>query len=697
MGAIARGGIALASVTNVTTLTASGKVYVKWTDPEDIVVEGAPLATWGGTILVRKAGSAPTSRRDGTIVLDSKTRNQYQSTYFCDGSLTDGTEYFYKLFPYTISNTYTDSPGGAFSATPAAVAPGNVSGKSAVASGNGKLTIKWTDPAETVVEDGITLATWASTKVVYKTGSYPQNPQDGTVAINNITRNAYSTTGFEISGLTNGTTYYISIFPISTDGAVNVNSVNRISGVPNRIIIDNLPSQSGNLTYNGNTLTPVWSNYSSEQLSIGGTTSGINAGNYNATFAPKDDYMWPDGSTDAKTVSWGISKAAGSLSRNPASVTLSTSALTASVTVTRLGNGTVTAISSDTGVATATVSNPTGTNPVVTISHVGQTTGTAAITIRAAAGDNHTAPADVSVSVTAQFMPAKKALNDMTWAEIKQVSDADMGSNYWDVGDRKAVTVKGTIGTLSVNQTLYVFILGFNHNSAKEGKGIQFGTFKSALSGGVGVCLVDAAYNTNNSSGAKNFNLNHWGSSSSPYNTNYGGWKGCDARYDILGSTNKAPSGYGSMATTSRVGYDAEATTATNPVANTLMAALPADLRAVMKPITKYTDNKGNNSNVAANVTTSVDYLPLLSEFEIFGTRSYANQYEQNSQLQYDYYKAGNSKVKYRHDNNGTAAYWWERSPYCDSASGFCLVYTDGYAYGSDSRSSAGLAPAFMV
>ena len=97
---------------------------------------------------MRKAGSAPTSRRDGTIVLDSKTRNQYQSTYFCDGSLTDGTEYFYKIFPYTVSNTYTDSPGGAFSATPAAVAPGNVSGKSAVASGNGKLTIKWTEPAE---------------------------------------------------------------------------------------------------------------------------------------------------------------------------------------------------------------------------------------------------------------------------------------------------------------------------------------------------------------------------------------------------------------------------------------------------------------------------------------------------------------------------------------------------------------------
>ena len=79
------------------------------------------------------------------------------------------------------------------------------------------------------------------------------------------------------------------------------------------------------------------------------------------------------------------------------------------------------------------------------------------------------------------------------------------------------------------------------------------------------------------------------------------------------------------------------------------MAALPADLRAVMQPMTKYPDNKGNSSNVAANVTKTIDYLPLLSEFEIFGARSYANQYEKDYQAQYAYYSAGNSKVKYRH------------------------------------------------
>lgn len=128
------------------------------------------------------------------------------------------------------------------------------------------------------------------------------------------------------------------------------------------------------------------------------------------------------------------------------------------------------------------------------------------------------------------------------------------------------------------------------------------------------------------------------------------------------------------------------------------MAALPADLRAVMKPITKYTDNKGNSSDVAANVTSSLDYLPLLAEQEIFGgNRTYSNQYEKNSQVQYAYYSAGNSKVKYRHSATGSTAYWWERSPFYGSDGYFCCVYTGGGANFDNAWGSCGLAPAFMV
>lgn len=663
------GGLALAAVSGIETLTASGKVYVKWTDPADIVVEEAPLATWAGTLLVRKAGSMPTSRRDGVIVVDSKTRDAYQGTYFCDSGLSNGTTYYYKFFPYTTSNTYTDSTENEFSATPNMVAPGNVSSMSATENGNGKIAIKWTDPEAAVVNDGITLATWASTKVVYKTGGYPTSPEDGTLAINSTTRNAYSSTPLTISGLSNGATYYFSFFPVSAEGAVNSNTANRVSGVPNRITIASVPSQSGSLTYTGSSQSPTWANYDSSKMTIGGTTSSTNAGSYNATFTPKDDYRWSDESTTAKTVQWSIAKAAGSLSISPTSLTLNMSSPTGKITVTRAGDGTITATSNNQGVATVSVSGNT-----VTVNNVNQSNGSAVITIKVAAGTNHTAPSDKTCNVTASFI--SKTLNDNEWSAISSVSST--GANYWAVGDRKAVAINGTVGTKAINATYYVYILGFNHNSSREGNGITFGGFKTALSGGTDICLVDDNYNSYSTGGQKWFNMNH------SANTNSGGWKGCDLRYDVLGSTNTNNG-------------DATATTATSPVSGTLMAALPSALRAVMKPMNIYTDNTGGGSDTASYVTKSVDYLPLLAEYEIFGTRSYANSAEQNYQQQYQYYKNGNSRVKYRHTATSSTAFWWERSPYYYYSTGFCYVNTNGTANHNNARYSYGLAPAFRI
>ena len=264
------------------------------------------------------------------------------------------------------------------------------------------------------------------------------------------------------------------------------------------------------------------------------------------------------------------------------------------------------------------------------------------------------------------------------------------------VGDRKAVTVNGTVGTMSVNGTYYVYILGFDHNSSREGTGITFGTFKTALSGGTDICLIDSYYNSFESfNGTKYFQMNH--RNSDLHGSDYGGWAACDMRYDILGSTDKAPSGYGSDKTDSATGNNPSSTCATSPVANTLMAALPSDLRAVMKPMPIYTNNEGDGSNSSASVTTSVDYLPLLAEYEIFGTWSYANPYEQNYQAQYQYYKNGNSKVKYRHSSTGSTAIWWERSPSSYIPHNFCYVHTSGDPSYYNASYSYGLAPAFRV
>ena len=127
------------------------------------------------------------------------------------------------------------------------------------------------------------------------------------------------------------------------------------------------------------------------------------------------------------------------------------------------------------------------------------------------------------------------------------------------------------------------------------------------------------------------------------------------------------------------------------------MAALPSDLRAVMQPMTIYTDNTGGGSDNASYVTKTTDYLPLLAEYEIFGTRTYANSAEKNYQAQYAYYSAGNSKVKYRHSATGSTAWWWGRSPYYIGSNGFCVVGTNGGANISGAGSSFGVAPAFRV
>ena len=418
-----------------------------------------------------------------------------------------------------------------------------------------------------------------------------------------------------------------------------------------------VPSQSGTLTYNGSAQSPVWSGHDAAKLTIGGTTSGTNAGSYNATFTPVSNYQWSDGSTAAKTVAWSIGKAAGSSSLNKSSLALSTGTMSGTISVTRAGNGAVSASSSNTNVATVSVS---GTTVTVTA----KAKGTATITVKVAEGTNHTAPANrtCSVSVT---LPTT-SLNDNTWATIKEVSDAGQGENYWSVGDTKRITINGKVGNFTFsNLAIDTFIIGFNHNSSREGTNRIH--FQIGKIGGKDVCLCDSQYGSGQS-GNGYFNMN-------PNNSNSGGWNGSYMRKTLLGNSG----------------------TPSSPPANSMLAALPSDLRAVMKSVTKYSDNTGGSPDNASYVTSTTDYLFLLAEFEYHGARSYANSAEKNFQLQYSYYKAGNSKVKYKHGETGTAAHHWCRSVYVGYTYRFCLVNTNGSATSFNAYYSWGAAPGFTV
>ncbi len=463
------------------------------------------------------------------------------------------------------------------------------------------------------------------------------------------------------------------------------------------------PALSGTLTYTGSTQSPTWSGYDPEKMELTGVTSATDAGTYIAVFTPVGDYEWIDGTQDPYGINWVIGKATPTLEISVDSLSLDINNPAKSFTIVSYnGDGVLSAECSDTSIADADLFGDTVT--VIAID-----SGDAEIIVTASEGTNYLS---VNAICTISVLLVNSVLDYNSWETISKVSKNGDGANYWQIGDTKSIHVEGTVGSIGLDNDFYVYILGFSHNKSLEGDGITFGCFRYQQTSGAIVTnpptigLIDASYNAVSSTGVLLFNLNHWGSNSSPYNTNFGGWEGCDARYDILGSTDVPPDGYGATPIDGRKGSDPTETCAAEPVPNTLMAALPEDLRKVMVSLTVYTDSTGNASKLSNHVTASIDYLPLLAEYEIHGARTYANEYEQNYQEQYEYYSNGNSKIRYDYTDINTAITWWTRSPSSSSSFSFCSVETDGSpisgggsaATGSGgSRFSLGIAPIFRV
>ena len=332
----------------------------------------------------------------------------------------------------------------------------------------------------------------------------------------------------------------------------------------------------------------------------------------------------------------------------------------ATITVNVDSGASVTLKKGGTTIATKT-SNGTA---VFTVTETGAYTVTATKNGQTTSGSVNVVSGTTSYSLTLSFVSS--TLNNNEWSVIKSVSDAGQGANYWSIGDRKAVTLNGTVGKLSLsNVTTYAFIIGFNHNASVEGANrIHFQLAKTALSGGTDVCLCDSSYNSNVSTTGY-FSMNS-------SRTNSGGWASSQMRTNICGTSLSSYSG-------------------------TIIAVIPAALRAVLKSVTKYTDNTGGGSTAASAVTATTDYFFLLSEYEVFGSISRANSNEASKQAQYAYYSAGNSKIKYKHNGTSTAAYWWLRSPYASYSYYFVFVSTDGTVSGSNAYCSLGFAPGFCV
>lgn len=221
------------------------------------------------------------------------------------------------------------------------------------------------------------------------------------------------------------------------------------------------------------------------------------------------------------------------------------------------------------------------------------------------------------------------------------VAMASLASLDWDVvascakkGVAKYLWNIGDRKTLTVDGVTYTaVIIGFDHDNVANAG--SYGRSKAGITWQLLDCL-NTTYPMNSS------------------NTNNGGWTSCAMRTSTMA---------------------------------TLLGKLPTALKNNIVPVTKLT-SAGNQST---QINSTTDSLFLLSEIEIFGATQYSKAGEG---VQYEYYAAGNPTVK---KVNGSASYWWERSPYGSNTTSFCLVDSSGYANYANASNSNGVAFGFCV
>lgn len=103
--------IPLEAPTNLTLTPLNARVDITWTDPVDKVASpgGEDVALWDRTVIVRKAGSAPTGPDDGELIYTETTRNQHQYDVYSDtNNVVNNTVYYYAVYAYTQLDMVSD-------------------------------------------------------------------------------------------------------------------------------------------------------------------------------------------------------------------------------------------------------------------------------------------------------------------------------------------------------------------------------------------------------------------------------------------------------------------------------------------------------------------------------------------------------------------------------------------------------------
>lgn len=517
--------------------------------------------------------------------------------------LTDGTT----------SVTITYSEGGETCTTTLAVTVTHRLSAIAVTTKPNKLTYEYGD---TLATAGMVVTASYSDSQTKAVAGYSCSPTTFSTIGNQVVTVSYTE-----NGVTQTTTFNVT---------VNRKSVAK-------------PTWKSNLTYTGSaqsvSSTSYWNNYNTSYMTIGGTTSATNAGTYIATFTPGSNYRWTDGTTTAINVNWTINKATGSLSVNPTTVAINGNNYSSgvAVTITRAGDGAISY--SPTSISGLTLSLNGNT---LTIKGNGSTAVSAkTITISVAAGTNHTAPANKTITVSAEywswgadggtvdaawFTGLKNYLASHTGASIKTSSGGAI------LGTTKSVTLSSAVlGTT----THLIRVIGVDQDANNT---VTFQT-KNCLN-----------------------QYTSFGSSAV--------WIGSTARSLCQNYYNAFP-GKGAIKTIKK---------GTCP-------------------------NYGSrNQNVTYNDETVFLLSEREFGLDTYSPLSTANsttskaECTQGKNFAYSYYTSNATRVMYLGDTSTSSyGYPWERSRYYNSSSSVCFVSTDGTAGRDDYSYGSGLAPAFVI
>ena len=481
-----------------------------------------------------------------------------------------------------------------------------------------------TKPNKLTYEYGDTLATAG----MVVTASYSDS-QTKTVTGYSCSPTTFSTIGNQVvtvsyteNGITQTTTFNVT---------VNRKSVAK-------------PTWKSNLTYTGSaqsvSSTSYWNNYNTSYMTIGGTTSATNAGTYIATFTPGSNYRWSDGTTSAINVNWTINKATGSLNVSPTTVAINGNNYSSgvAVTITRAGDGAISYSPISISGLTLSLSGNT-----LTIKGNGSTPVSATtITIKVAAGTNHTAPSNKTITVSAEywswgadggtvdaawFTGLKNYLASHTGASIKTSSGGAI------LGTTKSVTLSSAVlGTT----THLIRVIGVDQDANNT---VTFQT------------------------------------------------KNCLSQYTAFGSS---AAWIGST---------------TRTLCQNYYNAFPgkAAIKTVSKGTCPSTDGSRNGTPTYNNETV---FLLSEREFGLdsYSPLSTANSSTSKAEctagknFAYSYYTSNSTRIMYLGDTSTSSyGYPWERSRYYDGSSSVCNVGSNGGADTSSYTGSSGLAPAFVI